>query len=328
MALGVAGFLALHPLSGHEASAPGSANASHRPAHSGGGGLFAWLGSASSTSSAATPAHTGTHLQQLRDARNPSEQCEALRTLALEATGDEEATDAIGDLTTPGGSRTTRLCAVTALEKVRSGASNSYLGDLLADEDKYVKSAALHALASRAADDADARGAVIAAAHSEDHETRLEALIALGDAHLPEASSLLQDAIATETGDRRERLIAALGETHDAAAVSTISAMLVDGSSQTRSVALEALGSIGGDAAVKVLEEKLKSGSREDAVAAAHALAKTGDAGAKQALLDATSSAQPAERAAAMQALVQLDGDDVKQTMHAGLSSTDPRVVT
>src|SRR6185312_10414652 len=230
VALAVAGFLALRPLGGHEATAPGSPNAPHHAARSGGGGLFAWLGGGSSSSSDATPARTGTHLQQLRDARNPGEQCEALRVLALEATGDEEATDAIGDLTTQGNPRTTRLCAISALEKVRSGASDSYLSDVVGDSDKWVRNSALHALASRAADDPDARSAALAAAHAPDEETRLEALIALGDAHLPEASSLLQDAIAHETGDRRERLIAALGETHDAAAVSTISAMLADGS--------------------------------------------------------------------------------------------------
>jgi HEAT repeat protein len=328
-AVGVAAFLALHPLgrpdAGDEKGAAAK-TAHHHAAHHG-GGLFAWLGVGAPSSDTAAP-RTGTHLQRLRDARNPAEQCEALRVLALEATGDEEATDTIGDYASSAHPRAVRFCAVGALEKVRSGAARSYLSDLVEDSDRYIRASALRALASQARDDADARATVIAAAHSEDRDTRLEALIALGDAHVPDAAKLLEDAIATETGDTRARLIAALGETRDPSTVSAISQMADDGSASTRAAALEALGSIGGDAAIAVLEDKLKNGTHEDGETAARALATTGDPRAKQALLDAASNGTSLQQLAALHALVQVDGDDVRQTMLAGLHSKDPRLVT
>ena len=49
VALGVAGFLALRPLGGGTASAPPNAKTAHRATHTGGSGLFAWLGAGSSS---------------------------------------------------------------------------------------------------------------------------------------------------------------------------------------------------------------------------------------------------------------------------------------
>jgi len=322
-ALGLAGFLALHPLGGPDSAkgGPNAAKTSHQS-----GGILSWL-SGGGYSSSEEPAHTGTHLQQLRDARNPNETCEALRVLALEATGDEEATSEIAARADATNVRNVRICAISALEKVRSGAAKSYLSELVVDTDTYVRDAALHALAEKAKDDPDAKSIVIAAAHSEDRETRIEALLALGDAHVPEASALIQTALSTETGDTQSRLISALGETRDATAVTAITKMLDDGSSQTRQAALEALGSIGGASAIKTLEDKLSTGSREDVFAAARALAHTGDPGAKQALIDATKSDRRDAQLAALRALGQVDGTDVRDLMGKSLASTDPQIV-
>ncbi len=326
-ALGLAGFLAFHPLGGaDDSNAKGPAGTVAKKSHN--GGILAWLSGGSSVSNEANAPHTGTHLVQLRAARNMTEECEALRVLSLEATGDEEAIGEIADRTAATHPRGVRTCAISALEKIPTAAARSYLGDLLNDTDTYIRDAALHSLAVKARDDADARSLVITAAHSEDEETRLEALIALGDAHIPEASALIQAALATETGTVRSRLVSALGETRDTAAVGAISKMVDDGSSDTRRAAIEALGSIGGDQAVTLLKDKLTSGSREDAYAAAQALAKTGDATAKQALLDATKSTRHDEQIAAIRALGRVEGEDVRTAMIAALHSSDPSVVT
>jgi HEAT repeat protein len=322
-ALGLAGFLALHPVQSRDDKVgPNGAKTSHPSS-----GILSWLAGGSYSSGDTSPAHTGTHLQQLRDARNSTETCEALRVLALEATGDEEATSEIAAHTDATNPRNVRICAISALEKVRSGAAKSYLGELVADSDTWVRDNALHALAEKAKDDPEAKSMVLSAAHSDDRDTRIEALLALGDAHIPEASALIQSALATETGETQSRLLSALGETHDATAVNAITKMLDDGSTQTRQAALEALGSIGGDAAIKALTDKLTTGSREDVNAAARALARTGDAGAKQALIDATKSDRRDEQIAALHALDQVEGSDVRDLMVKGLGSGDPQVV-
>lgn len=321
-ALGLAGFLALHPLGPSDSKVGPNGAAKTQKS----GGILSWL-SGGGYSAAEEPAHTGTHLEQLRNARNPGETCEALRVLALEATGDEEATSEISARADATNVRNVRICAISALEKVRSGAAKSYLGELVIDSDTYVRDAALHALAQKAKDDPDAKSMVIAAAHSEDRDTRIEAMLALGDAHVPEASALIQTALATETGDTQSRLISALGETRDATAVTAITKMLDDGSSQTRQAALEALGSIGGDSAIKTLEDKLSTGTREDVFTAARALARTGDPGAKQALIDATKSDRRDAQLAALRALDQVDGADVRELMGKSIASGDPQVV-
>ncbi|HEY2367773.1 MAG TPA: HEAT repeat domain-containing protein, partial [Polyangiaceae bacterium] len=321
-ALGLAGFLALHPLGPPDSKVGPAAKTTQKS-----GGILSWLSGGGYSPADESAPHTGTHLQQLRDARNANETCEALRVLALEATGDEEATSEIAARADATNVRGVRVCAITALEKVHSGAAKSFLGELVTDPDTYVRDGALHALAEKAKDDPDAKSMVLAAAHSEDRDTRIEAMLALGDAHVPEASALIQSALATETGDTQSRLLSALGETHDATAVTAITKMLDDGSSQTRQAALEALGSIGGDAAIKTLEDKLGTGSREDVFAAARALARTGDPGAKQALMDATKGDRRDAQLAALRALDQVDGSDVRDLMAKNLASSDPQVV-
>jgi HEAT repeat protein len=321
-AIGVAAVLAFRPLGPRDEK---GGPAAEKPAH-GSGGIFSWITGGGSSSHSTAP-HTGTHLQQLRDSRNPTETCEALRVLAPEATGDEEAASEIETHTDASQPRAVRTCAISALEKVRSAGARTYLGELVGDPDTYVRDAALAALATKAKDDPEARSMAIAAAHSEDRETRLEALIALGDAHVPEASALIQDAIKHETGDTQNRLIAALGETHDAAAVGSITKMLDDGSTQTRMAALEALGSIGGDAAVNALKDKLATGSREDVAVAARALARTGDGAAKQALIDALKGDRRDAQLAALRALTQVEGEDVRAAMVQSLHSSDPQIV-
>ncbi|HEY2365858.1 MAG TPA: HEAT repeat domain-containing protein, partial [Polyangiaceae bacterium] len=146
-ALGLAGFLALHPLgsSDSKSGGPNAAKTSHQS-----GGILSWLSGGGYSSSDDTAPRTGTHLQQLRDARNPSETCEALRVLSLEATGDEEATSEIAARADATNVRQVRLCAISALEKIRSGAAKSYLGELVIDSDTCVRDGALHALAQKA----------------------------------------------------------------------------------------------------------------------------------------------------------------------------------
>src|SRR5260221_9154068 len=86
-ALALAGFLALHPLQSRDEKAGPNAAAKTHPS----GGILSWLAGGSYSSGDTSPAHTGTHLQQLRDARNSTETCEALPVLALEAAGAEAA---------------------------------------------------------------------------------------------------------------------------------------------------------------------------------------------------------------------------------------------
>ncbi len=321
-AIGAAAFLALHPVG---TSSSVNDVAKGPKAHPSSGGFWSFLGGATATD--APTSHTGTHLLALRNARNATETCEALRVLRTEATGDEEAISEIADHASASHPRNVRVCAISALELIPTAAARSYLTDLLNDSDTSVRDWAIRALAAKARDDADARSTVVAAAHSDDRDVRIAALVALGDAHVPEASALIQDALAHESGETRSRLINALGETRDPAAVSAIAQMLDDGSTNTRQAALEALGAIGGDAALKVLKDKLANGSREDINSAARALATTGDASAKQTLIDATQSSRRDEQLAAIRALSQLDGDNVRAAMVKSLHTADTQVV-
>jgi HEAT repeat protein len=321
-AAGLAAFLALHPVSPTVEKAGASATTTGHPASS--NGLWGLFRGSSSTDTAGP--HTGTHVQALRDARNATEECEALRALTTEAAGDEEAIGEIADHASVSHARPTRICAINALERIPTAAARSYLADLLNDGDTTIRDWALRALASKAQLDPDARSTMIDAAHSEDRSMRLAALVALGDAHVPEASALIQDAISHETGEMQSRLVNALGETHDPAAVSAITTML-DGSAHTRQAALEALGAIGGDAALKVLEDKLANGTRDDVFTAARALATTGDPNARQTLIAATQSPRREEQLAALGALSQVEGEAVRGVMVKGLHATDPQTV-
>ncbi|HSQ64042.1 MAG TPA: HEAT repeat domain-containing protein [Polyangiaceae bacterium] len=327
-AMGAAIFLAFHPLSsGSPPQAGGPASASAKAASTGSGdGLFSSLFGGGG-SAAAPVAHTGTHLEALNAARNATEQCEALGQLGAEAAGDQQAISAITERTAESYPRTVRFCAIHALEQLGGGPARSFLGELVNDKDPHVRAEALRALASKANEDADALSIVTAAAHSDDRDTRTEALLALGEAHVPQASALIQAALAGESGEAQARLVYALGETRDPAAVATLSKMLDDTSSGTRRAALEALGAIGGADAVATLESSLENGSRADVQAAAQALARTGDPGAKSALIAAAQSSRRSEQVAALQALAQVDGPEVRDTMLKALRGTDSQTV-
>jgi len=320
-AAGLAGFLALHPVSSNVEKGGGTVTKGH-PVSS--GGLWGLLGGGPTDTAAP---HTGTHVQALRSARNSNEECEALRALATEAAGDEEAIALIADHAGESHPRTSRVCAITALEQIPTAAARSYLADLLNDSDTTVRDWALRSLATKARDDSDARSTMIAAAHSEDPSVRLAALVALGDAHVPEASALIQDAIKHESGEMQSRLISALGETHDQAAVASIATMLDGGSNSARQAAIEALGAIGGDAALKVLEDKLANGTHDEVYTAARALATTGDANAKLALVAATQSKRRDQQLAALRALAHVDGDGVRTAMIQSLHASDAQIV-
>ena len=322
VAAAAAVYFAVHPLgktgtSSHPGAKEHEAAGSH-------GGVWGWL---SSSSGDTAPAHTGTHLQALRDARNPTEECEALAVLGEEGASDGEAVAEITDRTAASQPRNIRICAVRALEHVPTASARSYLTTLIDDEDTSVREWAMRALAGKARDDTEARDALVAAAHSEDRDVRLAALVALGDAHVPEASALIRDAVAHETGDMQVRLIAALGATHDPNAVASIKALLDDGPQSTREAALEALGAIGDPVALGVLQDKLDHGTRSDVAAAAEALAASGDANARKTLIDATQSTRRDEQVAALRALAHVDGEGVRDAMTKGLQTGDPQIV-
>jgi HEAT repeat protein len=326
VAMAAAGFLALHPLGNTtaEKDPEGAAKANHHAS----GGLWGYLMGATSSPDHSPAAHTGTHLQALRDARNQAEECEALHALRDEATGDEEAIAEIADRASPTHRRGTRICAVEALENIPTGAARSHLINLMNDGDRTVREWAMRALATKARDDAAALSAMTAAAHSEDRDVRLAAIIALGEAHVPEASALIQDAAQHETGEMQSRLIDALGQTHDPAAVAMLTKVLDDGSRTSRNAAIEALGNIGGAAALQALQDKLQGGNREDMYGAARALAATGDPAARQTLIDAASTAHGEQQIAALHALSQTDGDAVRAVMLQGLRASDGQVVS
>ena len=154
VAMAAAGFLALHPLGNTtaEKDPEGAAKANHHAS----GGLWGYLMGATSSPDHSPAAHTGTHLQALRDARNQAEECEALHALRDEATGDEEAIAEIADRASPTHRRGTRICAVEALENIPTGAARSHLINLMNDGDRTVREWAMRALATKARDDAAA----------------------------------------------------------------------------------------------------------------------------------------------------------------------------
>ena len=127
-ALGLAAFLALHPIGpqgGPDGKGPAGVQA--KKAHAS-GGILAWLSGASSSDTSTSAPHTGTHIVQLRNARNMMEECEALRVLGIEAAGDEEAIGEIADRTGPAHARGVRQCAISALEKIPIGRGAKLLG--------------------------------------------------------------------------------------------------------------------------------------------------------------------------------------------------------
>ncbi|CAN5774158.1 hypothetical protein BH09MYX1_BH09MYX1_35290 [soil metagenome] len=327
-ALALAGFFAIRPL--HSASSATSPTLSPKDAHAaatsggGGGGLFSFLGFGGTDAPVPATASVADKIADLRAAKTQDQQCDALSSLANAAGTDEAAGSAIADYTSAKTSSTVRACAVRSLGSVRTGASTSWLTELLQDEDRNVRLEALSALIGRIEDDADARSAVLAAAHGSDHDLKVQAIAALGNAGAPEASALLQEAIATETGQSQVELISALGNTKDKGAAALLAKLVNEGSAEARNAAINALGSLGGDVATAALGDILGKGTRQDAEIAAQALARIGDESAKQHLLDAVNGDVRGSSIAALRALTQIDDDQVHDMMAKTLVGSDP----
>ncbi len=328
-ALALAGFFAIHPFHSSSASSPTSSTTDAHGGGSsasggGGGGIFSFLGFGGSDAPLPATASVADKIADLRAAKTQNQQCEALSTLASVAGTDDAAVAAIADYTTAKTSSTVRSCAVRSLGVVRTGASTSWLTELLRDEDRNVRLEALSALTSRIEDDADARSAVLSAAHGTDHDLKIEAIAALGNAGAPEASALLQEVIPTESGESQIELINALGNTKDKGATALLTKILTEGSSEARNAAINALGSLGGDGATAALGDMLGKGTRQDSEIAAQALARIGDENAKQRLLDAAKGEVRGSSVAALRALTQLEGDEVHDLMAKSLVGSDP----
>ncbi len=328
-ALALAGFFAIHPI--HSAVSSASPTSSPSDPHhgsssgsSGGGGIFSFLGFGSVDAPVAATANVADKIADLRNAKTQDQQCDALSSLASSAGTDEAAVSAIADYTSAKNSSTVRACAVRSLGVIRSGSSTSWLTELLRDEDRNVRLEALSTLTNRIDDDEAARSAVLSAAHGTDHDLKMEAIAALGNAGAPEASPLLQEALATETGQSQIELINALGNTKDKGATALLTKILHEGSAEARNAAINALGSLGGDAATTALGDILVKGTRQDAEMAAQALARVGDEGAKARLLEAVNGDVRGPSIAALRALTQIEGDEVHDLMAKSLVGSDP----
>ncbi len=322
-ALTAAAFFAVHPVRGSAAATANShdATAAATGAAAVGGGLFGWMGGPSDVGASATAPHIGKQLEALRSARSRGQKCEALAALGGTADGDDEAVSAVADAADAKNTVAVRACAVRALGVLRSPHATSALIDLTGDREPKIRDLALSALAKK--DDSAANQAVMAAAHADDHDTRIAALLAAGDAHLTGAGALIVQAIAGEDGATQACLIHALGNARDPDATPALLALSTDGPSETRAAALDALGYAGGAAATPTLTAALARGSAEESAAAARSLARIGDAGSRAALLEGARSDSRGVSSASLAALGELEGDDVRQVMIASLGSFD-----
>lgn len=260
-------------------------------------------------------------LTALKNARSPSDTCGALSSLAVENGEDERATITIADFATATHSMLLRSCAIAALGTASSEAATSFLVALAEDPEISIRLYVVDALAGRK--DAGARGAVLDAAHSQDHELSVHAALALAQAGAREAVPLIVQALRTESGDTALGLIAALGSTKTPEAAAALAELVKTGSGRSRTAAIGALGAQGGEVATEALASAL-GGSVEDSRAVVQALAQIGDDRARKVLLDVAAGGEHEAAIAALQGLSNMTGDDVKRVMTASLGSTDP----
>lgn len=260
-------------------------------------------------------------LTALKSARSPSETCGALSSLANENGDDERAVTSIADFATATHSMLLRSCSISALGSASSEAATSFLIALAEDPEISIRLYVVDALAGRK--DAGARGALLDAAHSEDHELAVRAALALAQAGAPEAVPFLVQALRTESGDIGMGLIAALGTTKTPEAATALVELVKTGTGRFRTAAISALGEIGGEVATQALASAL-GGSDDDSRAVVQALAQIGDERARKVLLDVAVGGGHEASIAALRGLSGMTGDDVKRVMTASLASTDP----
>ena len=235
-ALGTAMVLAIHPIRSPSSKETTGGPSAATSSISSQGGVFGWfMGGASDQAATSGSAKL---LAQLRLSRSSSASCEPMR--ALTYTADEEATAQIADLAQRG-RLDVRQCAIDALGDVRLGSARSWLEELVNDRELDIRKAALTALAGRA-EDLEARAFVMTAARTGDSPTRLAALLALGNAHVAEATPLLLEAVQGADLQTQQELVVAIGRAEDPSSVDALTKISREGPTGLRAVALSALG--------------------------------------------------------------------------------------
>jgi HEAT repeat protein len=165
-------------------------------------------------------------------------------------------------------------------------------------------------------------GAVAAAPSAHpDEDAAGTALVALAEAHAPDATARILEALALpRTAKQKSRLVAALGETGDESAVAPLTGLLTDG--ELRATAIQALGRIGGPKARPVLDRLLAQAPDRELGTVVSAM--DGYADGEALMVRALGERRKALRDAAANALRDRDTANVRELMRRELDGAEP----